>query len=99
MTEVPGRRDIIAASPSATKAKEEELQGLRRRSVFERVEKSKVSGGANLLGTRFVLALKNEEDWEIKKKVLLVVQGHADRERNMSVHASITMRQWTVREI
>ena len=41
-------------------AKTKEIQGLLDRGTFKIVEKAMIPDGANILGGRFVLALKDE---------------------------------------
>lgn len=57
-------------------AKAKELEGLARRGVFEIVFRDEVPENSNILGGRFVLAIKNKETDEEVYKARFVVQGH-----------------------
>lgn len=51
--------------------------------------------GANILGSRFIICIINNN--EEKYKVRFVVQGHRDYEKNALVHAYPTVRLQTVK--
>lgn len=56
-----------------------------------------LEGGANILGGRFVLAIKNKGTGKEVLKARYVVQGHMDREKNLLVHNSPTVSQQSIR--
>lgn len=80
-------------------AKAKELSGLAERGVYEIVCKEDVPAGANVLGGRFVLTIKNVETAEEAYKARFVVQGHTDIENNLLVHNSTNLRQSSIRTL
>jgi hypothetical protein len=59
-------------------AKRKEIQGLIDRGTWRVVAKEKVSHNANILGGRFVLAIKDEGTDKEVWKARFVVQGYRD---------------------
>ncbi len=78
-------------------AKAKELEGLARRGFYEVVLREDVPAGANVMGGRFVLAIKNVGTGEEVYKARFVVQGHTDAEKNLLVHNSTNLKQSSVR--
>ena len=97
ITETLGFRDPRQYSPAFEEAKRVELEGLIQRKAFTVVDKRDVPRDANILGSRFVLAVKEPGTPQEKCKARLVVQGHTDYEKDILVHASPNVRQSSVR--
>lgn len=62
-------------------AKAKELAGLADRGVYEVVCREDIPVDANVLGGRFVLAIKNADTQKEVYKARFVVQGHTDTEK------------------
>ena len=58
--------------------------------------KEDVPRDSNVLGARFVLAIKDTEKPDPIFKARFVVQGHKDREKNALVRESTNMRQSSI---
>lgn len=97
VTEVLHPADIRGRSGIFDEAKAKELAGLAKRGVYKVVCKEDVPPGANVLGGRFVLAIKNVNTDEEVYKARFVVQGHTDIEKNILVHNSTNLRQGSIR--
>lgn len=78
-------------------AKSRELAGFAERGVYKVVCREDVPTGANILGGRFILAIKNVNTDEEVYKARFVVQGHTDIEKNLLVHNNTNLRQSSVR--
>lgn len=81
------------------KAIKDEINKLMKRGVFDIVLREELPKNANILGGRFVLAIKDPNTKEERYKARLVVQGHRDRHKPYLVHASPNLKQDTVRMI
>jgi hypothetical protein len=83
--------------PMFAESKTKEIQGLLDRGTFEIVEKGMIPDGANILGGRFVLALKDEgiehEIW----KARFVVQCYRDKIKKSLVHDAAISKQYSSR--
>lgn len=79
--------------------KARELVGLIERGVFRVVDEQDLPESANVLGSRFVMDIKMGDDGQTKYKATLVVEGHADAEKNIRVHSSPTLLHISVRII
>lgn len=77
-------------------AKALELAGLAERGTYEIVFKEDFPENANILGGRFVHAIKNLNTEEEVHKARFVVQGHTDL-KNLLVHHSTNLRQNSIR--
>ena len=97
MTEVLSPADSRGRSGDFDEAIANELRGLTERGVYEIVCKEEVPPGANILGGRFVLAIKEKGTEDEKYKAHFVVQGHTDTEKNILVHNTTTLKQSSVR--
>lgn len=97
ITEILHPADPRSRSGMFDTAKAQELAGLADRGVYEVVCKEDVPHDANVLGGRFVLAIKNALTAEEVYKARFVVQGHTDIEKNLLVHNSTKLRQSSVR--
>lgn len=75
------------------------MDGLLRRGALKIVMGKDIPKHENILGGRFVLAIKNVGTDEEIYKARFVVQGHIDIENNMLVHASSSILQQTTRMI
>ena len=76
-----------------------EVQGLKERETWDVVEKRDMPTGANVLGGRFVLDIKNFGSKDEKARARFVVQGHRDKEKDFLVHNTTSLRQRSVRII
>ena len=97
LTEVIDSTNPISKSERFQKAKEQEVQGLNSRGTWEIVKKSDVSTGANILGGRFVLALRNVSTENEQAKARFVAQGFANKEKDFLIHNVMSLRQSSVR--
>lgn len=68
------------------KAIKNEIEGLIKRKTWKVVCRSEVPEGANVLGWRFVLAIKDEGTGNEIWKARFMVQGHKDFMKNSLVH-------------
>ena len=66
LTEVIDKSDPRAHSTEMREAKRAEVQELLKRGIFKVILRSELPNGANLLSTRFVLAIKSNADGKIK---------------------------------
>lgn len=97
ITEVLKPWDKRSTNTEFGNAKQLELAGLAKRGVFEVVCREDVPKDANIMGSRFVLAIKNVGSGEEVYKARFVVQGHTDAEKDALVHTSSNLRQYSVR--
>ena len=70
-----------------------EVNGLEERETWKVVKRSAIPKGANVIGGRFVLSLKNAKTHEEKAKARYVAGGHRDKDKFQLVHISTTIRQ------
>ena len=80
-------------------AKKKEIQGLVEKGTWKVILKSEMSPNPNILGGRFVLAIKDAGTDKEKWKARFVVQGHRDKYKTSLVHDSPTARQHSTRII
>ena len=80
-------------------AKVKELPGLFERAVCEAVCKEDFPEGTNVLGGRFVAAIKEISTERELYKEHFVVQGHTDAEKNIIIHNSTNPRQSSIRTL
>jgi hypothetical protein len=59
ITEVTQHDDVRANDPKMTEAKRKEIRGLLERGIFKIIMCSKIPAGANILGGRYVLSIKD----------------------------------------
>ena len=78
-------------------AKTKEIQGLLDRGTFKIVEKAMIPDGANILGGRFVLALKDEGTKQETWNARFFVQGYRDKMKTSLVHDAATSKQYSSR--
>jgi hypothetical protein len=78
-------------------AKQKGIRGLLDRGTFEIVYKNSVPKKANVLGGRFVLALKDEGTPKEVWKARFVVQGYRDEMKTSLVHDAVTSKQHSSR--
>jgi hypothetical protein len=69
------------------------------RETFEVVMREEIPAGANIIGSRFVMALKNTETVQPMWKARFVAQGHTDAERHTLLHDATSLRQTSIRLI
>lgn len=96
LTELLKPNDPRGYSPEFVAAKKKEMDGLLRRGTWKVVLRDEVPSGANILGGRFVMSIKDTETDEPVYKARYVVQGHRGKEKNTLVHDAQTMRQSSI---
>lgn len=99
ITEVLKSGDPRADSPVFRRAKKLEIDGLKNRKVWKVVHRSEVPADSNVLGGRFVLAVKNIGTKDEKAKARYIAQGHKDKDKPYMVHDTSTLRASSVRVI
>nr|AHF58602.1 polyprotein [Chondrus crispus] len=99
LTETLPINDVRGREERFMSAKKKELEGLEKMGTWKRVASKDMPEGANLLGTRFALAIKNAGTPEEKPKARLVVQGHTDRDKFNVIHDSTALHQRSIRII
>jgi len=99
ITEVLQPGDPRATSEPMELAKQAEADGLKRRCVWEKVHKDDVPDNANILGARFVLAIKLPNTPTDAAKARYVAQGCGDCEKPFIVHNLSTLRQSSTKVI
>jgi Reverse transcriptase (RNA-dependent DNA polymerase) len=85
--------DPRASSPEFTAAKKKEIAGLIEKGTWRVVVRSELPDGANVMGGRFVLTVKDAGTEREVHKARYVVQGFRDKEKNFLVHQPMTARQ------
>ena len=95
MTEVIKNGDPRAKLFDEAKAKE--IKGLIDRGTWKVVSTHDLPQDANIMGGRFVLAIKNEGTKDEVYKARYVVQGYRDKMKTSLVHDSATSRQISTR--
>lgn len=93
VTEVLKPGDARVLSDRIQVARRAEAEGLLRRKVWVPVKRKDLPRGANVLGGRFVHALKHVGTPEEKGKSRYVVQGNKDKAKPFVVHNLSTLRQ------
>lgn len=68
-----------------------------KRGAFRIFLNGNILKNANILGGRFVLAIKNYGTDDEVFKACFVVNGHTDAEKNLLVHCSTNMKQQSLR--
>ena len=97
LTEVIKSEDPRSKDPRFDKAKRKEINGLIERGTWKIVAKDEVPGNANVMGGRFVLAIKDEGTDKEVWKARFIVQGYRDKLKMSLVHDTSTARQYSVR--
>lgn len=97
LTEVVLKSYLRYTSTPAKDAINAEVQGLLQRNSFAFVKQDKLPQDANILGGRFILAIKQPGTQNERYKERFVVQGHRDREKDLIVHTSRTVRHRNIR--
>eukprot|EP00171_Calliarthron_tuberculosum_P008498 IDg8498t1 len=97
ITEVISKNDPRCNSTKMKTAIQKEIEGLLNRGTFKIVLKSEMPPNANVMGGRFVLAIKDPETKEERYKARFVVQGYNDKDKFNLVHASPNLRQDSMR--
>eukprot|EP00171_Calliarthron_tuberculosum_P016379 IDg16379t1 len=93
VTEVIKKGDPRATSPEMRAAISKEIQGLINRGVFKIVLKQEISEDSNLMGGRFVLAIKDVGTDTERYKARFIILGHRDKDKTSLVHACPNLRQ------
>lgn len=88
--------DERVKSPDFVKARQKEVNGLRRRNIWETVEVDDLEDDANVLGGRFVYTLKNYGAPNETSKARYVAEGFSDEDKPHIVHDTATLRASSV---
>lgn len=94
--EVTHPADRRGRSQLPNEVKASEFAGLAERSAYKIVLKEDVRKGANILGGRLVLAIKNADAEDEVYKARFVLQRNTDIEKNTLVHNSTSLRQGSI---
>ena len=76
---------------------QKEIEGLLKKGSFKVVIREEVSNNSNILGGRFILAIKSTNTSEENYKARFVVRGHRDRYKAIQVQASPNIGQESLR--
>ena len=77
----------------------DEIDGLFGEGTFEKTAESEISDDANIMGSRFVLTIKNIGTETERKKARLVAQGHKDNKKDVIVNDCPTLMKFSFRLI
>jgi hypothetical protein len=91
-------RSREAQLPEVQNAKLKELEGLFDRHTFALVEDSELPNDANLMGSRFVLSVK-DQDGRAAYEARLVIQGHRDTQKDCIVAEAPMVSRLAVRTL
>lgn len=69
------------------------MKGLIDKGTFEVVKREESGEGYNILGVRFLPAIKGIETDRPTYKAIFVVQGHPDKDKESLVNTASTLRQ------
>lgn len=83
--------------PKFEEAKKKEIQGLVNKGTWKIIMKNEMSPNPNILGGRFVLAIKDGGTPKERWKARFVVQGHRDKMKRSLVHDSPNAKQQSTR--
>ena len=97
MTEVILQNDSRLKDERFKAAKQNEIRGLVERGTWKIVMKDEVLKDANIMGGRFVLAIKDQGTSKEVWKARFIVQGYKDKLKTSLVHNSPTSRQYSTR--
>ena len=89
--------DPRSKDPRFDKAKQKEINGLIEGGTWKIVAKDEVPENANVMGGRFVLAIKDDGTDKEVWKARFIVQGYRDKLKTSLVHDRSTARQYFVR--
>ena len=96
-SEILQKSDPRYTNKDSTEAITQEINGLLERKAFEFTPLHRLPEDANILGGRFILAIKQPGTPNERYKARFVVQGHKDREKNYIIHTSKTVRHKNIR--
>ena len=77
-------------------ARQKEIQGLQKRRTWDIIPKNAVPANSNIIGGRFVYALKNPGTPAEKCKARFVAQSHTDREKDYLIHCTTTLHRYSI---
>jgi hypothetical protein len=97
-TEIISRGDPRGTSPQMKEAIQKEVRGLISRGTF-RLQILDETRGRNIVPSKFVLAIKYEDDGREVYKIRLCLGGHRDFLKNHMVHTATTLTQTSTRPI
>jgi Reverse transcriptase (RNA-dependent DNA polymerase) len=93
LSEPVSNTDPRALSPEFIDVKQKEISGLLEKGTWKVCVRSELPAGANIMGGRLVLTIKDvDTDREIHK-ARYVIQGFRDKDKTRLVHQSLTARQ------
>jgi len=93
MTQVLEPDDPRASIPGMEAARQAEADGLKRRGLWSKVLEEDVAAKANILGARFVNAIKEPNTDADTYEARYVAQGCGDKDKPFIVHNLSTLRQ------
>lgn len=70
-------------------SKTDEVDGLKRRNIWEKVNENDIPSGASILGGRFILTLNSCDKPHENSKVRYVAKGFNDHEKRYLVHEHV----------
>ena len=91
-TEVLLKSDPRYHNNKSQDAISDEISGLLERQAFAFVHESEIPENANVLGGRMIMAIKNPDTELERYKARFVVQGHRDKEKDILIHTSKTVK-------
>lgn len=97
LTDVIPINDSRGKSSEFDDAKRKEIDGLESRNVWDVVPGNSLPTDTNVIGSRFVLTVKNSDTDHPVRKARLVAQGHTDADKHFLVHNSTTATALAVR--
>lgn len=100
ITEIVTRSDPRAKTEEMRVEIENEMRGLAERGTFKiisREDLEKIGKTPNVMGGRFVLAIKNVGTGKEVCKARYVVQGHTDLDKSLLVHNTTTLQKSSIR--
>jgi hypothetical protein len=97
ITELIAPRDPRANDLRMQAAKRNEFRGLLDRGTFKVIHRRDIPEGANKLGGRYVLSIKDSGTKKEIWKAIFVIQGHRDHEKDIMVRSSSKVQQRSLR--
>jgi hypothetical protein len=97
VSEMITKSDPRYRSPEVQAAMKREIEGIVEKRTWAMTVRSEMPANANLLGSRFVITIKDIGTDRELYKARYVVQGHRDKEKTSMVHHSTTAKQQSTR--
>lgn len=70
----------------------DEINGLLHHQAFAFVKQKSISPDANILGGRFILAIKQPRNPNERYKAIFIAQRHKEKDKDLIIHTSQTFR-------